>query len=144
MTDDETIQAARRILRRRYRRGRKLHTSAEAIDYLIVHLAPIAHEVFGVLYLDNKHRVIAFEQPFQGTIDGCSVYPRQIVERVLHHNAAAVILAHNHPSGVSEPSNADDAITRRLQAALQLIDVRVLDHIIVAETPYSYSEQGKL
>jgi DNA repair protein RadC len=103
------------------------------------------HEVFACLFLDNRHRVIAFEELFQGTIDGASVHPREVVRRVLHHNAAAVILAHNHPSGVAEPSRADVALTRRLTDALALVDVRVLDHVVVGEGPgVSFAERGMI
>jgi len=103
------------------------------------------YEVFAVLFLDNRHRVLAFEELFRGTIDGASVHPREVVRRALHYNAAALILAHNHPSGVSEPSSADRRITERLQAALALIDVRVLDHIVVGHGEFtSFAERGLL
>ena len=93
----------------------------------------LPHEVFAVLFLDNRHRVIAFEEMFRGTIDGASVHPREVVRRSLQHNAAALILCHNHPSGVAEPSQADRRITARLSDALGLIDVRVLDHLIIGD-----------
>jgi DNA repair protein RadC len=103
------------------------------------------YEVFACLFLDTRHRVIAYEELFNGTIDGSSVHPREVVRRALHHNCAAVILAHNHPSGVCEPSHADKAITKRLQDALALVDVRVLDHFIVGDaSPYSFAETGLL
>jgi DNA repair protein RadC len=89
--------------------------------------------VFACLFLDNRHRVIEYEELFQGTIDGASVHPRQVVRRALDHNAAALILAHNHPSGIAEPSEADRNITQRLQEALRLVDVRILDHIVVGD-----------
>jgi DNA repair protein RadC len=101
--------------------------------------------VFACLFLDNHHRVIDYEELFRGTIDGASVHPREVVRRALHHNAAAVIFAHNHPSGVSEPSQADARLTRQLREALGLVDVRVLDHIIVGEgEPRSLAEMGLL
>jgi DNA repair protein RadC len=106
-------------------------------------LATREFETFCLIYLDNRHRLIACEDLFRGTIDGASVHPREVVKEALRHNAAAVILAHNHPSGVAEPSHADELITRRLREALQLVDIRVLDHLIVAggET-VSFAERG--
>lgn len=103
------------------------------------------HEVFACMFLDSRHRMLAFEELFQGTIDGSEVHPREVVRRCLAHNAAAVIFGHNHPSGVAEPSAADRQITRRLQDALALIDVRVLDHFIVGEgEPYSFAARGMI
>jgi DNA repair protein RadC len=104
------------------------------------------HEVFGCLWLDNQHRVLEFEELFHGTIDGASVYPREVVRAALRLNAAAVIFAHNHPSGVAEPSEADRMITQRLKQALNLIDIRVLDHFIVGDgdQAYSFAEHGLL
>jgi DNA repair protein RadC len=111
--------------------------------FLKLRLAHYKSEVFSVLFLDNRHRMLAFDEMFQGTIDGASVHPREVVRRALEHNAAAVILAHNHPSGVAEPSRADTQLTRRLTDTLALIDVRVLDHIIVgAEETVSFAERG--
>ena len=91
----------------------------------------LGHELFCCLYLDNRHRILAFVELFRGTIDGTSVYPREVVKEALAVNAAAVILAHNHPSGVAEPSQADERITRRLRSALELVDIRLLDHLII-------------
>ena len=103
------------------------------------------HEVFGCLFLDTKHRVLGFEVLFRGSIDSASVYPRQVVKRALAHNAAALILCHNHPSGIAEPSPADRVLTRRLKEALGLIDVRVLDHFIIGDgEPLSMVEYGWL
>lgn len=114
-------------------------------DYLQASLRDRQAEVFCVLFLDNRHRLISFEECFNGTIDGASVHPREIVRKALHHNAAAVILAHNHPSGIAEPSQADIALTSRLKESLALIDVRVLDHFIVGDgLPLSFSERGLL
>lgn len=114
-------------------------------QFLSARLRGLRHEVFAILFLDNQHRLIAFEELFRGTLDACSVHPRQVVERVLHLNAAAVILAHNHPSGVAEPSGADRHITDRLREALDLIEVRVLDHLVVGEgRPVSFAERGWL
>ena len=100
--------------------------------------------MFAILWLDNRHRVIAFEELFRGTIDGASIHSREVVKSALGHNAAACIMAHNHPSGVSDPSRADENITRRLRDALALIEVRVLDHIIVGEDCVSFAERGLL
>lgn len=121
-------------------------TSPQAVKrYLTAQLRHRDAEVFGCLFLDNQNRLIAFEILFNGTIDGASVYPREVVRKVLKHNAAAVIFAHNHPSGICEPSRADHAITQRLKDALALIDVRVLDHLIIGEhEPLSFAEQGWL
>ena len=101
-------------------------------EFLKLRIGHLEHEVFAVLWLDNRHCVLGFEELFRGTIDGASVHPREVVKSAFRHNAAACILAHNHPSGVSTPSRADQALTRRLSEALALIDVRVLDHIVVA------------
>ncbi|HEX5420272.1 MAG TPA: DNA repair protein RadC [Gammaproteobacteria bacterium] len=106
-------------------------------------LADLPHEVFSCLFLDTRHRVISYEELFRGTIDGAMVYPREVLKRALHHNASAVIVAHNHPSGVSEPSEADRSITLKLSKALALIDVRLLDHLIVSRGGHvSLAERG--
>ena len=121
-------------------------TSPEATrDYLKLRLYGSPHEIFACLFLDNRHRVILYEELFRGTIDGASVHPREVVRRVIETNAAAVIFAHNHPSGVAEPSPADLRITQRLKEALALIEVRVLDHIIVGDGEgTSFAERGLL
>lgn len=145
--DDAIIESAIKILESRisYSSSSISLTSPQASkDYVKLHLATYEHEVFACLFLDNKHRVITFEKLFRGTIDSASVYPREVVKACLSHNAAAVILAHNHPSGVAEPSQSDIQITRRLTEALQLIDVRVLDHLIVGEEVVSFAERGLL
>ncbi|MES9856048.1 MAG: DNA repair protein RadC [Sedimenticola sp.] len=126
-----TLEMGRRHLREIVQRDNALTSPQLTRDYLQSRLTHHPNEVFACLFLDNRHRVIEYEELFQGTIDGASVHPREVVRRALAHNAAAVILAHNHPSGVAEPSRADEQITRRLQEALALVDVRVLDHIIV-------------
>lgn len=136
------LELSRRVLGAAVRRD-TLTDPRRCGDYLRAWLGRYPYEVFACLFLDNRHRVIASEELFRGTIDGASVHPREVVRRALAHNAAAVILAHNHPSGVAEPSAADVAITRRLRDALALIDVRVLDHLIVGETtPVSLAERG--
>lgn len=121
-------------------------TSPEATRrYLALKLARSPHEIFACVFLDNRHRVIAFEEMFRGTIDGASVYPREVVKTALRHNAAAVLFAHNHPSGVAEPSSADRSITKRLVDALALVDIRVLDHLILAhDQTTSFAERGLL
>ncbi len=111
--------------------GSAIRSPSDTEDFLKARLSGLEHESFCVIYLDNRHRVLNFEELFRGTIDGTSVYPREVVKESLKVNAAAVILAHNHPSGVSEPSQADERITKRLKAALELVDIRVLDHIII-------------
>lgn len=114
-------------------------------SFLTVNLRHLQHEVFAALFLDNQHRLLRYEELFQGTIDGASVYPREVVRKVLNCNAAAVIFAHNHPSGALEPSRADRHITCQLQQALALIDVRVLDHFVVGEDGMtSFAERGWL
>ena len=144
-SEDQVIEAALQILESRieYRADRESITSPDASRaYLKLQLAERTQEVFCCLFLDNRHRVIAFEELFYGTIDGCSVHPREVVRRVIEHNAAAVILAHNHPSGVAEPSQADMTITKRLREALTLIDVRVLDHLVIGDEVVSFAERG--
>jgi len=114
-------------------------------DFLYMRLRDLPHEVFCVLFLDNRHRVIAFEELFRGTIDGATVHAREVVKRALAHNAAAVILSHNHPSGVAEPSQADEIITRRLKNALDLVEIRLLDHLVVGDGHCeSFAERGLL
>ena len=141
---DEIIHAARAAINRRFRRGKALSSPLDSQDFLKLRLAHLEHEVFAVLWLDNRHCVIGFEELFRGTIDGSSVYPREVVKSALNRNAAACILAHNHPSGNSIASNADRSITHRLKNALSLVDVRVLDHIIVGKECLSFSETGLL
>lgn len=137
------LEMARRHLGETLRRGDALRNPADTRGYLVARLRDYAHEVFACLFLDNRHRVIAFEELFRGTIDGASVHPREVVKRALYHNAAAVIFAHNHPSGVAEPSRADESLTRRLQDALALVDIRVVDHVIVGDgETVSLAERG--
>ncbi|MDJ0741274.1 MAG: DNA repair protein RadC [Gammaproteobacteria bacterium] len=127
------LEMGRRHLAEQLTRGAALADPQQTEDFLRARLRDSPYEVFGALFLDNRHRVLAFEELFRGTIDGASVHPREVVRRALAHNAAALILCHNHPSGVAEPSAADRRITERLRAALDLIDVRVLDHLIVGD-----------
>ena len=144
MTEDELIYRALDVLRSRLREpGKKFTSSAYTMHFLTLKLAAFEHEVFSVMYLDSQHRLIEYKEMFQGTIDASPVYPREIVKMTLAFNAAAVILAHNHPSGFPEPSLSDQRITQRLQRALELIDVRVVDHIVVgAEGTVSMAERG--
>jgi len=144
-TDDEIVDAARQILASRIRRGRPLTSPRDTREYLRLEFAPLDHEVFAILFLDNRHRVIEFVPLFRGTVDGASVHPREVVKEALARNAAAVILAHNHPSGIAEPSAADEVITQRVREALALIDVRVLDHFVVTgDAIVSFAERGLL
>jgi len=139
------LEMARRHLKETMQRGSALECPQQVRDYLQSQLRDQAHEVFACLFLDNQHRVISFEELFYGTVDGAAVYPREVVRRSMRHNAAAVILAHNHPSGVSEPSHADVAITERLKNALELVDVRVIDHLVVGDPEIvSFAERGLL
>jgi len=126
--------------------SRSVFDSPQAVkDYLKLHFAGQPHESFAVLYLDAQHALIAFEELFRGTLTQTSVYPREVLKRALHHDAAAVILSHNHPSGSVEPSRADELLTQTLKTALSMLDVRVVDHIIVAGgTSLSLAERGLL
>ena len=133
----------RRHLAASIQRQSALESPQAVRDFLKAKLRHELHEVFACLFLDTKHRVLAFEILFYGTIDGASVYPRQVVKRALANNAAALILTHNHPSGIAEPSQADKVLTERLKEALALVDVRVLDHFIVGDgEPLSMVENG--
>ena len=136
------MEIARRHLREQLDRQDCLTSPSQTMEYLRAQLRDHDYEVFACLMLDNRNRVIAFREMFRGTIDGASVYPREVVKQALADNAAAVIFAHNHPSGVSEPSQSDINITERLKKALQLVDIRVLDHVIVGDSITCLSEQG--
>ena len=139
------LELARRSLAEQLRAMPSLGSPRDSGEYLSARLRHLPYEVFGCLYLDNRHRVLAFEELFRGTVDGASVHPREVVRACLKHNACAVIFAHNHPSGVAEPSAADRAITRELREALQLVGVRVLDHLVIGHgTPVSMAERGLL
>lgn len=144
-SDADIIAAAKWALQLQMQRGMAC-TNADIVgNYLTMELSKLEHEVFAVMFLDNKHNLLAFEILFRGTINAAAVYPREVVKAALKHNAAAVIFSHNHPSGNPEPSQADHQITARLQQALALVEVRVLDHIIVggAKT-YSFASMGDL
>jgi len=127
-------------------KSKDILTSSQATrDYLRAKFRNCQSEIFSCLFLNNQHHVVKLEELFRGTIDGAAVYPREVVKRCLHHNAAAVILAHNHPSGIAEPSQADIAITNKLRIALEAIDVRVLDHLVIGNSlVVSFAERGLL
>ena len=142
---DEVLQQARCVLSRRVRRGATLSSPQAVKDYLCVQLGALEHEVFTVIFLDAQNRLIALKEMFRGTVTQTSVYPREVVKEALSLNAAAVILAHNHPSGAAEPSRADEFLTQSLKTALMLVDVRVLDHLVVAGADTcSFAERGLL
>ncbi len=138
------VEMSRRYLEEKIKRGDAMNNVSDVKKYLKSRLQQYPFEVFACLFLDNKHRVIEYEELFRGTIDAASVHPREIVRRVLHHNAAAIVLAHNHPSGVAEPSQADNAITQKIKDALEMIDVRVLDHFVIGDNVVSFAERGLL
>lgn len=147
--DGLIIEQAIKLIQSKLKTPGTLLTSPSLVhDYLTLHLAQFEEEHFALILLDTKHRVIGFENLFRGTVDGASVYPRKVVKTALAYNAAAVIIAHNHPSGDPEPSHADVTMTKRLKESLELIDVRVLDHIIVGgcsqTLTVSFAEQGLL
>ena len=139
------LELGRRHLGEVLIRGAALESARDTREYLKACLRDQTHEVFCGLFLDNRHRVIAFEELFSGTLNGTAVYPREVVKHALRHNAAAVIFAHNHPSGVAEPSRADEVLTARLKEALALVDIQVLDHLVVGDGEMvSFSERGLL
>ena len=139
------VELATRYLEERIRRSDALTSPAHTSQFLCARLRSRPHEVFACLFLDNRHRVISFEEMFRGTIDGASVHPREVAKRALELNAAALIAAHNHPSGVAEPSRSDRAITSRLRDALALVDVRLLDHFVIGDGEVvSFAERGWL
>lgn len=142
---DEVLRQARRVMSQRVRRGTVMSSPEAVKDYLSLQIGNLEHEVLAVIFLDAQHRLIAFKEMFRGTVTQTSVYPREVVKESLAVNAAAVILAHNHPSGVADPSRADEFLTRTLASALTLVDVRVLDHLVVAGADaVSFAERGLL
>ena len=138
----DILGEAEAILRKRWARQGSLSDPRDSAAWLRMHCASMTAEVFGVIFLDNKHRILTSRELFRGTLDGCSVAPREVVRAVLECNAAAVVLYHNHPSGNPEPSAADVAITQTLKQALDLIGCRVLDHLIAGESVTSLSQRG--
>lgn len=143
-SDQEIIDKAIAILDSRIKNDKTyLESPNDTKQYLRLKLSGIEHEVFTCLFLDSRHRVIEFAELFRGTINGASVYPREVVKEALKHNAAAVIFAHNHPSGIAEPSQSDERLTKRLQDALEIVDIRVLDHFVIGYgEPISLAERG--
>ena len=142
-TADQILEAARQVIDQKIRRGASFTSPSEVKDYLKAKLSGYEREVFAVMLMDSKHCLIEYVELFQGTIDQAAVYPREVVKLAIQHNAAAMIISHNHPSGNPDPSRADEMLTKRLQDALALVDVRVLDHIIVAgNDTASFAERG--
>jgi DNA repair protein RadC len=142
-TLEETLDAARRALAHRFRPGRSLRSPQLVEEYLRFTLASREHEVFCLIFLDARHRLITMIELFRGTLNAAQVHPREVVKESLRHNAAAVILAHNHPSGVAEPSSADELITQRVKEALALVDIQVLDHLVItAQAIVSFARRG--
>jgi len=144
-----TLLASRELTERfiseSFRRGETVSDSASARQHLRTKMAGYQQEVFACLFLDNKHRIIVFEELFFGTIDGATVHPREVLKRAMYHNAAAVILAHNHPSGIADPSQADQRVTSRLKELLAVVDVRLLDHLVIGDKQVvSLAELGML
>ena len=132
-SSDEIVDNAKSIIKKKLMRVGKAASPNEAKEFLMMQLGDLEHEVFACLFLDNRHQILAFEELFNGTINSSAVYPREVMKRVLHHNAVAVIFAHNHPSGYTTPSTSYINVTKVLVDALKLIDVSVLDHIIVGK-----------
>lgn len=142
---EEVIGEAHALIARRFRRGRRVSRSERKLRELLkIRLGTLDHEIFGVLYLDAGEHLIALEDLFRGTVDHAAVYPREVVKSALRHGASSIIVYHNHPSGTLEPSLADHNITRMLKDALSLVEVRLLDHLIVADGVYSMAEHGVL
>ena len=132
VTEQDILSFAQTLIAKRFKRGTTISSPRASVEYLQSAIGHYEHEVFAAIFLDTKHQIIAFEELFTGTIDQASVYPREIAKRALHHNTAAIIFTHNHPSGNTEPSMADIKLTERLIAAMQLLGIKALDHIIVA------------
>jgi DNA repair protein RadC len=142
---DEVLQQAERVLSQRLQRGEMMSSPAAVKDYLRIRIGVFDYEVFVVIFLDAQHRILALEEMFRGTLTQTAVYPREVVKAALAHNAGAVFLAHNHPSGSAEPSRADEYLTQTLKTALALVDVRVLDHFVVTSGAVaSFAEKGLL
>ena len=139
---NELLERAAEALAAKYKREGTFTNPSNVKEFLKLKLGAHDREVFAVMFLDNQHQLISFEELFFGTIDAAAIYPREVVKAALNHNAAAVVFAHNHPSGIAEPSQADRRITQRLVDALKLVDIRVLDHIVVGENCVSFAEKG--
>lgn len=144
-TSEEVIARAQALISQRFQRGSTPLSQPElAGAFLRLHLGALDYEVFGVLHLDARHRLIVAEDMFRGSMDSAAVHPREVAQAVLKHRAVSVMLYHNHPSGVAQPSPADEVITRKIQRALELLDVKVLDHLIIGETLFSFAKAGLL
>ena len=141
-TEQDVLAAAEGILKGRLERQGSIANPTDANDFLRMRLGALLHEEFHVLWLDTRHRILECQKLFTGTVDGASIYPREVVRAALRINASAAILAHNHPSGVAEPSAADRAITHELRDALRLVGVRILDHIVVGDECVSMAGRG--
>lgn len=139
------VKLAIQVLQERHRPGQLLESPDSVRDYLRLLLSERRNEIFGTIFLDNRHRIVCVEELFQGTVDGALVHPRVVLQRAMKCNAVAVIFYHNHPSGIAEPGRADEALTTKLKETLSLVDVRVLDHIVVgSEGTVSFAERGLL
>ena len=132
ISEQDILKFAQSIIENKFKRGMAITSPKDSAEYFKAKIGHLEHEVFAAIFLDTKHQIIAFEELFQGTIDQASVYPREVAKRALHHNAAAVIFSHNHPSGNTEPSSSAISLTERLNSAMKLIGIKALDHIIVA------------
>lgn len=144
LTAEQVLEKAIEVIDARYCAGATFTSSQSTKDYFKHKLGALEREVFAIMFMDNQHALIEYKEMFFGTIDAAAVYPREIIKHALKVNAAAVVLAHNHPSGISEASLADKQITQRIVKALALIDIQVLDHIIIAKEPLSFAETGLL
>ncbi|MDR0780432.1 MAG: DNA repair protein RadC [Pseudomonadales bacterium] len=140
---EQILEAARHVIDQKMQRGASCSSPATVREYLRAKLANFEHEVFAVMFLDSRHCLIEYVEMFRGTLDSAAVYPREVVKEALRFNAAAIVMTHNHPSGNPEPSEADKMMTKRLKDALALVDVRTLDHVIVAGgSTLSFAERG--
>ena len=143
-SENDILASAANILEEKFTQTPTFSSAAETKSFLQFKLAALEHETFCIMHLNSQHHLIEFEELFRGTINAAAVYPREVVKSVLVHNASAVILVHNHPSGVPEPSESDKTLTRSLKTALALIDVPVLDHVVVGKECVSFAERGLL
>ena len=143
-SENDILASAANILEEKFTQTPTFSSAADTKSFLQFKMAALEHETFCIMHLNSQHHLIEFEELFRGTINAAAVYPREVVKSVLAHNASAVILVHNHPSGIPEPSESDKTLTRNLKAALALIDVPVLDHIVVGKDCVSFAERGLL
>tara|TARA_Y100000780_G_scaffold148373_1_gene133658 strand:- start:55 stop:519 length:465 start_codon:yes stop_codon:yes gene_type:complete len=143
-SENDILASAANILEEKFTQTPTFSSAADTKSFLQFKMAALEHETFCIMHLNSQHHLIEFEELFRGTINAAAVYPREVVKSVLAHNASAVILVHNHPSGIPEPSESDKTLTRNLKAALALIDVPVLDHVVVGKDCVSFAERGLL